>query len=43
MYLGNIDARSIPPEIAFPAILIPNWAIKNENAIRQNEILEKTG
>lgn len=24
MYLGNMDDKSIPPETAFPAILIPN-------------------
>jgi hypothetical protein len=24
MYLGRRDARSIPPEMAFPAMLMPN-------------------
>lgn len=32
MYLGNIEAMSIPPEMAFPAMLIPNCAMRNDNA-----------
>lgn len=32
MYFGNIEAMSIPPEMALPAMLMPNWAIRKANA-----------